>query len=66
MIIPNRDRDRHLDHSRILSEQSASVQDERTRIRTYIHVPVPNRSNRDNRVGPIPHRGLYLNACDRV
>ena len=45
------DRERHLDHNHILSQQSVSVGDER--IRTYMHVP-----HCSTRIRSAPHRGL--------
>ena len=54
MIIHNRDREEYLDHNRIWSQNSVSVQEER--IRTYTRVP--GNPNRDARIRLALNRGL--------
>lgn len=62
VITLDRDRERHRDHNRILSQQSASVRDER--IGTYPNVSARTRSSqigdpdRDDRVRSRANRGL--------
>ena len=54
MIIHNRDRERHLDYNRIMSQKSVSVREER--IRTYTHMP--GNPDRDARIRLALNRGL--------
>ena len=62
MIIHNRDRERHLDHNRIWSQKSVSVQEERIRMYTR----VPGNPDRDARIRLALNRGLFQDNSVRI